>query len=109
MQFTGAGVLGRCGRWRSCRRGPARGRDRGGGATDVVDTAGRAAVVVPDGFELQRTPAQKRNLIKETQSDSNSLSVYGVFHHKGHDAELSASNIKLPNEIMDYLTKSMVR
>ncbi|XP_045035454.1 GATA zinc finger domain-containing protein 14 isoform X1 [Daphnia magna] len=58
---------------------------------------------------ISSTPVHKRNLIKETQSDSNSLSVSCISHHKGHDAEPSASNIKLPNEIVDYLTKSMVR
>ncbi|KAK4009309.1 hypothetical protein OUZ56_018426 [Daphnia magna] len=58
---------------------------------------------------ISSTPVHKRNLIKETQSDSNSLSVSRISHHKGHDAEPSASNIKLPNEIVDYLTKSMVR
>ncbi|XP_045025272.1 uncharacterized protein LOC123466458 [Daphnia magna] len=58
---------------------------------------------------ISSTPVHKRNLIKETQSDSNSLSVSRISHHKGHDAEPSASNIKPPNEIVDYLTKSMVR
>ncbi|KAK4003759.1 hypothetical protein OUZ56_005514 [Daphnia magna] len=58
---------------------------------------------------ISSTPVHKRNLIKETQSDSTSLSVSRISHHKGHDAEPSASNIKLPNEIVDYLTKSMVR
>ncbi|XP_045034512.1 GATA zinc finger domain-containing protein 14 isoform X2 [Daphnia magna] len=58
---------------------------------------------------ISSTPVHKRNLFKETQSDSNSLSVSRISHHKEHDAEPCASNIKLPNEIVDYLTKSMVR